>query len=637
MRQLHFFIKEILDLKIESILLVLLLVFIPILGKAQIGVNIGLPERGGTFIDLVKENYRWNKLNGTSALQPDDVDAKGWPTVDAHYIVDFRPVAEWTSNIDDPDVYRLDVSGIWNCSLQGQAVVTNGIGGTIQNLSYDLNTNETTFEYAVQAGSNGFFVLNFSNTQRTPADTLNSGFTNFKMLRPGYSNDNTLFTTPFLSVFDSIRFSSIRYMVFTGTNGSEPDYPGVTEWSQRKLTDDASQVAVGTIGKRGGACWEYVIDLSNRIKTAPWINIPVSATEDYITSLATLFHNNLDTALCLYVESSNEVWNTAPGFEQTFYNIDQAADLGITEQQNHARRTIEIAQIFESVFGTGSLNTRIKVVLCSHQPMLKWWVEPMLLFINSNYSSPSNYIYAIGNQTYFSGGNQVGDDTTTILEKCHSSIQNQIFDSGVNEAGRMQWIAKAKDWNLSGGYVSYEGGPDHGGGSTDNIANRIRAERSLGMCEEMRYNLDDAFIQLGGTLAMQFTLSSGYNRYGCWGLTDDINNPHRNFKFGCVQDLLKKDTMVTAIDPDISSSTSQFVLYPNPCKEVLNIYGKDISAGRYLVRGYNSLGQLAFQEDFLNEGQSIHKPFDMKALPNGVYVLRIEGPDEKFAFSIVKE
>jgi hypothetical protein len=276
--------------------------------------------------------------------------------------------------------------------------------------------------------------------------------------------------------------------------------------------------------------------------------------------LATMLRDDLNPALNLYIESSNEVWNTAPGFEQSQYNQAQAADLGIGEQENHARRAIELAQIFGSVFGTGSLNDRVRVLLCSHQPMLKWWVEPMLQYVNNAFGPPSDFIYAIGNQNYFSGGADAGESINKILADCHAGITAQINDTGVNESGRMQWIAKANEWNLPGGYVSYEGGPDHGGGSTTNIANRILAERSPGMCDEMRYNLDDAFIQLGGTLAMQFTLTSSYNRYGCWGLTDDINDVHRNYKFDCVRDLLRDTTTSVVYTAEVHGVQ----VYPNP-------------------------------------------------------------------------
>jgi hypothetical protein len=511
---------------------------------SQIGVNISLPERGGTYIDLVKENYRWVNLNTNESVDDASVDDQGWPNVDARYIVDFRPVAEWFGEIDDPEVYRLDVSGSWSCSFTGLGDVSALVGGNIQNYEYDVSSNKTSFDFVVGEGSDGFFLIDFTDTRREPGDPVNSGFTEFKMLRPGYENDTDLFYPPFLDVLEDIPFESIRYMNFTGTNGSDPDYPEQIEWVDRKLPDDASQRGIDPISKFGGACWEHVIELANRTQTDPWINVPVSASEDYIHSLAELLLQELDPSLNLYVESSNEVWNTAPGFEQSLYNQQQAIDMGLGEHENHARRTIELSQLFASVFGEAAINNRVRVILCSHQPMLKWWVEPMLTYIDNTFGHPSGFIYSLSSQTYFSGGADSGESVDDILDDCHQNIEGQIDDTGVNEAGRMQWIKKCLDWSLPGGYTSYEGGPAHGGGSTTNIANRILAERSPGMCEEMRFNLDEAFIQLGGTLAMQFTLTSSYNRYGCWGLTDDIHFPYRNYKMACIQDLLAKYSSV---------------------------------------------------------------------------------------------
>ena len=83
-----------------------------------------------------------------------------------------------------------------------------------------------------------------------------------------------------------------------------------------------------------------------------------------------------------------------------------------------------------------------------------------------------------------------------------------------------------------------EGGPDHGGGSTTNLVNRIEAERSEGMAEIFKYNNEEGFFHLGGNLAIQFTLTSAYNRYGCWGLTDDINDVDRNYKFRAAKELI---------------------------------------------------------------------------------------------------
>ncbi|MEZ4930930.1 MAG: hypothetical protein R2788_02205 [Saprospiraceae bacterium] len=205
-------------------------------------------------------------------------------------------------------------------------------------------------------------------------------------------------------------------------------------------------------------------------------------------------------------------FGTPPRFEQSQYNQAQAAALGIGEQENHARRTAELATIFSSVFGADMINDLVRVVLCSHLPMLKWWVEPMLQYINSNFTAPSNLIYAIGCQTYFPAPKLAKASTKYWMTAIAVFLTKSLIQVSMRRAGCSG--SPKPMLNLPGGFVSYEGGPDHGGGSTDNIANRILAERSERMCEEMRYNLDDAFIQLGGNTAMQFTLTSSYNRYG---------------------------------------------------------------------------------------------------------------------------
>jgi hypothetical protein len=543
----------------------------------QLGVGVGF-ERGGTFVDLVKENYRWARTDW-SDLQSGDVDSQGWPTRDAIYIYDSRPCAEWEGLIDDPDVYRVDLSGTYKCSFIGRAKVSALAGGKVWNKWYDSGTNTTKFDFEIDppGPNHGLFFIQFEDTQRTPASPIDSGFTNFKMIRPGYPADTTqTFHQPLLDALASVNFAAIRFINFTGADEEDIIYPDTTEWSERKLTTDASQSRINALNKWECAAWEYVIELSNIVKIDPWINVPVSASTDYVTQLATMLRDNLDPTLNIYVESSNEVWNSV--FHQQAWNAAQAAALGINEHENHARRTVELAQIFESVFGAGSLNNRIRVMLCCHAPMLKWWVEEyMIPYINSHYPGQvKDYIYSIARQTYFGGESAKGQPGTEnytveqILDECHNDIISQIWDSGLGENGRRQWVNKAAQWQLVGGCCSYEGGTDFMG--TDwsdyphslrrNIANRIRAVRDPRMADELKFNYAYAFFDIGGNLAMDLALSSGYCRYGCWGLTDDITNPDRNYQFQAFRELTC-ETVIADINGDCKVNFTDFALLAN--------------------------------------------------------------------------
>jgi hypothetical protein len=504
----------------------------------QLGVNIGLGERGGTFVDLVKENYRWQ--------EPVTFDAAGWPSCDTLYVADYRPVAEWSGTIDDPEEYRVDMSGTYKCSFNGQANVNAWTGGSVQNKTYNSSTNTTTFDLVVPGppGSGDWFLmLDFSSTRRTSSSSTDTGFTNFKMIRPGYAADTTqTFTNEFIECVKSAYFGFIRYKDFTCADGADPVYPETTEWSDRKLTTDASQVPLPAIGKTQGAAWEYVIELANLTGKDVWVNPVVSASTDYVTQLATMLKNNLDPSIKIYVESSNEVWNSAYPFSmQRDWNLAQADALGIDEQANHARRTVELSQIFASVFGESVINDRVRVMLCSHAPMLKWWVETyMIPYINSEFGLPGDYIYGLGCQLYFGAPDEKPDNRTIdeLLDECIDDINGQMDETSGNESGRMQWVAKAAEWGLSGGFCSYEGGYHTPCcGVMDNLDNKILMHRVPRGAEVLKYNYDEGFFALGGNLATQFTMTSAYTRYGCWGLTDDVNYPERNYKFQAVREL----------------------------------------------------------------------------------------------------
>jgi hypothetical protein len=73
-------------------------------------------------------------------------------------------------------------------------------------------------------------------------------------------------------------------------------------------------------------------------------------------------------------------------------------------------------------------------------------------------------------------------------------------------------------------HMQYEVGPDTGGGSTVNVANRIRANRLPGMKDLILHDAVDNWFARGGDLYMYFASPGAYSRYGCWGLSEDIRD-----------------------------------------------------------------------------------------------------------------
>jgi regulation of enolase protein 1 (concanavalin A-like superfamily) len=547
--------------------LLLLCAGIAILGSAALAApypgRIGYECPGDVWVDTVQGNYRWQVPDGSGGwMDPTgaEVDSSGWPTTDCTYIQDWRPVAEWAGEIDDPEVYRVDRSGTYSCSFTGQATLTHVEGAfSISNQYYNSGTNTTTFDLTIDPPGphHGIVVFRFTNTKRTSSSPTGSGITNFRMVRPGYAGDTTqTFTDAALACAGSADFSFVRYMGVLNTNNNvewDAEGPIYQYWSNRKLTTDAGQGTISPLNKKDGWAWEYIIQWANQTGHDMWINIPVAVDDNYVYQLASLVHSNLDPGLNIYLEHSNEMWNW--GFIQYAWNkaaaeeevnaggsnlnYDGSTDVEMWAQRRHARRVKEIVDIFASVFGSGEVNGRLRGMLCGIQgdffTVGKW--AQMLTFLDDNYGAPSNYIYAIGGTGYFGGSAASGAAGT------ENYTVDQILDdmravSDDEVAWRQTGVSLANQWGLPGGYCFYEAGPDNGGGSTTNVANRITANRVQRMYTELLHNYDDNFLALGGNLINQFTLEGSYQRYGCWGMTDDISIPDRNYKYDAIVALI---------------------------------------------------------------------------------------------------
>ena len=53
------------------------------------------------------------------------------------------------------------------------------------------------------------------------------------------------------------------------------------------------------------------MQLANAVSADAWMNVPVMADDNYITRMATLVHSQLGESQKIYVELSNEVWNSS--------------------------------------------------------------------------------------------------------------------------------------------------------------------------------------------------------------------------------------------------------------------------------------------------------------------------------------
>lgn len=97
-----------------------------------------------------------------------------------------------------------------------------------------------------------------------------------------------------------------------------------------------------------------MVALANRLHVNPWFTMPHVSDDGFIRSFAQLVHSSLDRRLKVYVEYSNEVWNTV--FPQTEYAKKKGLELRLSSDPDeamirwYARRSKEVFSIWETAF-----------------------------------------------------------------------------------------------------------------------------------------------------------------------------------------------------------------------------------------------------------------------------------------------
>ena len=161
-------------------------------------------------------------------------------------------------------------------------------------------------------------------------------------------------------------FSSIRFMDLLHTNGNTIVTP-----EDETLPDQDTQARPNGINS------DILIKIVKYSGKSPWMCIPHKANDDYVKKIATKLKERLPKHLTIYVEYSNEVWNT--WFEQGKYAQEQATLLGLENHHKfYAKRSLEIFNIFKEVFGSDE-QYRLKFVI-STQFVSSWVTEQILSY-----------------------------------------------------------------------------------------------------------------------------------------------------------------------------------------------------------------------------------------------------------------
>jgi hypothetical protein len=171
-------------------------------------------------------------------------------------------------------------------------------------------------------------------------------------------------------------FNTIRFMDWMLTNGSEQK-----SWKDRPTTNYCNYT-------EHGVSVEVMADLCNRLGADAWFCIPHLADDDYIRQFAILVKKLLKPELKVYIEYSNEVWNS--GFKQNHYAQQKAKELQIPPLERpwegagkfYAKRSVEIFKIWEDVF-----NKQLVRIIAWQAASGEYWTDKIVLSYNDTYKN----------------------------------------------------------------------------------------------------------------------------------------------------------------------------------------------------------------------------------------------------------
>lgn len=507
---------------------------------APLGVNLeGVTDwsRMQPFVDLMKSARPWGTVDAPWD-EGAQVDARGWPTGDAAAVVSVRTVEPG----DEGKAYAYITPGVYKLKFLGRANVTLTASPNVEirNQQYYATTNTTTAEVVVGQRASQL-MLAFRNTS--------GGVRNVSLRTPGYAS-TAVFTNQFKQAMEP--FQVVRFMDFLHTNNNP-----VRRWNQRTLPTSGSQAS------SKGAAYEYAIQIANQLGKDIWINIPANADDNFVRSLAQLLKRKLKPGRIVYVEYSNELWNFI--FSQATDNMEAAVneavagDTTLTNGQRCTRamfasstgecssywagyrrvgkRTVQISQIFKEVHGAAAINNQIRVVYPT-QFASPGIAEDVLNNIAKYRGAPSSFIYGVATAPYFYLSEDLAASPSAtsaqILQSLQTSLRNENearFVAGVigSDGGVVRRAYNGGLWTgathkaLADYYgiksVAYEGGPDLRQNPI-NPGAKIAANRSAQMGEMVKSEISQWF-GCGNDLFMHFSLSSAWDQYGYWGLTND--------------------------------------------------------------------------------------------------------------------
>ena len=558
--------------------------------NARLGTNLNAvvdfsPEY--TFINAFKASREWisreywYKPNvggwGENKAELIPLDADGYPT-------GFIPAAE----CDNP-------AGCWIASFLFKDIGGNYPAGTYEVrfdgegtliFSGDASPSVTIHGTAASGGSGSFVVNSPSNNGveinlfKTDPNGTGDYIRNIRIIMPGYApgdEETIIFHSDFL---DSIApMKTLRFMDWMRTNFSTQGNRDAITSTVTLVDEDVSLEpyatlinghVVNTSGAENsraisaripleyaqystdkGVPAEIMVELANTANIDPWFNMPHLATDAYVTDFATTVRDNLEPTQRVYVEYSNEIWNTI--FSQSFWITDQGKakweGVDVIDQAKqlnwYGMRSHEVCKIWDQVFAAEKDRVICVLNAQASNTGASWILQQMLDCPLWSEGPCSAHIDAVAIAPYI--GNYLAN-------------QNPLVQGWLNDGGTSGALDTLFTEIITGGIVQTPGALVRSIGDMNNYADLV-ATRNLDLISyeggqhlhSNSYNVNQLFLaasndprmkdvydgylaawpgagtsgNAGGELFLHFNNTSKYGASGAWGSQEMYNDTTR--------------------------------------------------------------------------------------------------------------
>lgn len=467
---------------------------------AALGINLAGPVDWNTelpFVDVFHLARAWISQKPGAAWGQGpalELDARGWVRRLAPDC--FAETPQCTINGGHYP------SGVWTVLWEGEGRIELSKGTVVSNTPNCLIVN-------VDSRGGGFFLRLRATKPENPVH-------NIRVLLPGFTAAKAAanpWNPGFLARWRGM--ACLRLMDFQETNNTRQRH-----WADRVHPDDATYAG-------RGLPIELLCDLANRLETDAWFCMPHEADDDYIREFAKLARTRLGPQRKIYLEYSNEVWNSQ--FKQNQYAAEQGRKLGLAEKPWEAawhytsQRSVEIFALWEEAFGG-----RERLVRVLPSQAANSWLSGQI----AGWKDAATHADALAIAPYISmivpagGQGLTGAEVATwSVERLLDHVETNALPECVRWMRENQKVASQHGLKL----ICYEAGQHlvgTGGAENNEALTRLfLAANAHPRMAGIYRKYYAAWEAAGGDLLCHFSSVGEWSKWGSWGLLQYADDP----------------------------------------------------------------------------------------------------------------